>query len=599
MVDLRRPDPGAPEDDSMRLNEAPMQSERTQHDRNRYPEQTAPFMIEAPASVVTVVPGAAHAAADSGMGAMLRAGSPIFQRAGQLVRPAMISARSSDGRTIQAPGIIPVTAPMLHRELGRATRWERLGRKGKAVPCDPPADVIAQIMNMVGEWDFRVLAATISTPTMRLDGSLLTSEGYDPATGLVLLGSPPVPSISDRPTKDDALAALRLLTDLLAEFPICNEEGRAVALSMMLTPILRGACGAAVPMHIGTAPEAGTGKSYLADIASVIATGNECPVVAAARDPDELEKRIGAVVLEAPPLISIDNINGVLGGDFICQVIERALVRVRPLGTSKSLLVPNTFTFFANGNNLTVAGDLVRRTIVMELDANSETPETRQFKNNPVAMVKAHRGRYIAAALTIGRAYVVAGSPGRPSPVPSFEGWSDLVRGALLWLGCADPVATMATARAEDPTRAMFGAIMESWPTDQAMYSAAELVSLAEQADGMGRLAWPDWSEAAHRVALDKRGKLSAEALGKWLARQKNKRIGGWKLARVGSVRRPLWQREGEGLEGRRGSFSFLAGEEQGASTVVSIEQLRRTSTKSPPSPLFDADDDQREGIVV
>jgi putative DNA primase/helicase len=58
-------------------------------------------------------------------------------------------------------------------------------------------------------------------------------------------------------------------------------------------------------------------------------------------------------------------------------------------------------------------------------------------------MVRRDRGRYVAAALTIVRAYIVAGKPDRLRPLPSYEPWSDLVRSSLVWLGRSDPVATM------------------------------------------------------------------------------------------------------------------------------------------------------------
>src|SRR5271165_2918059 len=370
--------------------------------------------------VIKVEAGKVHEAADAGNAALIRAGCHIYQRGGQLVRPAMIAARASDGAKIETPGIVAATPPMLQRELGRVARWEKAGRKGGRVRCNPSADAIAQILAMAGEWPFPVLAATISTPTMRRDGSLLTAEGFDTATGLMLLGPPAMPPIPDWPSKEDARRALVLLAELLRDFPFVSDGARAVALSMLLTPVLRVACCAAVPMHVATAPEAGTGKSYLADVAAAIATGARCPVVAQSRDPEELEKRLGGLLIEGAPIICIDNVNGILGGDFLCQMIERPSIRVRPLGTSQSLLIPNTVCVFANGNNLRVAGDLVRRVLVAELDADAEAPETRTFSGDPVAAVLADRGCYVAAVLTIARAYVVAGRPDRLSPMPSF-----------------------------------------------------------------------------------------------------------------------------------------------------------------------------------
>ena len=67
------------------------------------------------------------------------------------------------------------------------------------------------------------------------------------------------------------------LDGLLDEFPFKDGGGpksvdRAVALSELLTPVLRGAMPTA-PMHLANAPQPGTGKSYLADLASCIATG--------------------------------------------------------------------------------------------------------------------------------------------------------------------------------------------------------------------------------------------------------------------------------------------------------------------------------------
>jgi putative DNA primase/helicase len=74
-----------------------------------------------------------------------------------------------------------------------------------------------------------------------------------------------------------------------------------------------------------------------------------------------------------------------------------------------------------------------------------------------------NRGLYIAAALTICRAYVVAGRPNLAKKLASFEGWSDTIRSALMWLGIADPVASMDASKAEDPEAQELIAIMDAW----------------------------------------------------------------------------------------------------------------------------------------
>ena len=97
----------------------------------------------------------------------------------------------------------------------------------------------------------------------------------------------------------------------------------------------------------------------------------------------------------------------------------------------------------ATGNNITIVGDLCRRVILSNLDPEVERPELREFKGKPVEKILADRGAYIAACLTICRAYIVAGSPDQVKPLASFEGWSDIVRSALIWLGKTDPVDSM------------------------------------------------------------------------------------------------------------------------------------------------------------
>jgi len=75
-------------------------------------------------------------------------------------------------------------------------------------------------------------------------------------------------------------------------------------------------------------------------------------------------------------------------------------------------------------------------------------------------------GSAVVAALTILRAYHVAGRPKMPTnPLGSFEIWSRWVRDALIWLGEPDPCKTMDRARAEDPRMQELGAVLSHWNT--------------------------------------------------------------------------------------------------------------------------------------
>lgn len=66
----------------------------------------------------------------------------------------------------------------------------------------------------------------------------------------------------------DAEMALAVLDGLLTEFPFVggqDGQGKSVALSMLMTPVLRGGLPPAVPIHLVSKPAPGSGGSYLAD----------------------------------------------------------------------------------------------------------------------------------------------------------------------------------------------------------------------------------------------------------------------------------------------------------------------------------------------
>ena len=483
---------------------------------------------------IRVVSGLRHHAADEALTAMAKANVQFFQRDRGLVRAALAKAKTSDGTVVEIAGIVPVTLPMLGRAMGTVAEWEKTLKSGEVVRIDPPKEVVEQVAAMSGEWPFAPITGVIGTPTLRPDGTILSAPGYDQRTGLVLISPPPMPKVLDFPTRLDADRAIETLQSLLVEFPFADETSRSVALSMILTTVLRGALLPAVPMHVATAPQPGTGKSYLADIASAVATGERCPVIAIAPNPEETEKRLIGAALAGQQIIAIDNVSEMLSGDFLNQVTERPLLQLRPLGTSNIIRIANSFTVFANGNNLSAPADLVRRTLVCRLDANLENPEERTFENNPVKAVLADRGIYVAACLTIGRAYITAGSPNKCRALASFEPWSDLVRSALVWLGMPDPCSSMEMARAEDPIRAARAAVFRAWAAELGInpngLTVSHLVEETETRDDRGFLH-PTFREACLSVAAERSGStVSPRRLGKWLTSSNNNKVGDLKL---------------------------------------------------------------------
>ena len=212
-----------------------------------------------------------------------------------------------------------------------------------------------------GRWKLPVLAGIIHTPFLRRDGSICETPGYDSASGLLFKPDgelfPPIPT---QPNKADALAALTKLEEHIKTFPFVREIDRSVALSAILTVLDRRSM-ATAPLHAFTSPTAGTGKSMFVDFCAVLATGRLMPVIAQGRSEEELEKRLGAALLAGDPAISLDNCDRTLEGAFLRQVLTQPKVSIRILGQSRNVDTPANAMIFATGNNLEIAGDLIRR----------------------------------------------------------------------------------------------------------------------------------------------------------------------------------------------------------------------------------------------
>jgi putative DNA primase/helicase len=335
-----------------------------------------------------------------------------------------------------------------------------------------------------------------------------------------------MPRCNKNPSREDAERALALFDDLFSGFPLVTDVDCSVALASLLTCVLRGAFDVA-PMYLYRAHDAGVGKSLLADLMSTVARGRQCPVITNVESVDEMEKRLGALVLEGAPMISLDNCSGDIGGDLLCQMTERPVIRIRILGKSEAPECEWRGVLFGTGNNITLVGDMTRRGLIANLDPKRERPELRRFSFDPIERVLNDRGAYIAAAITVARAYIAAGCPDVcKTPLGSYGGWTRFVRSPLVWLGRADPVNSMERARQEDPERRALHSLIELWRDNLTVnmpYTANELVSRANQlANPISEYGEPrQQAQTELRELLlqqaGTRGDISTKTLGNWL----------------------------------------------------------------------------------
>jgi putative DNA primase/helicase len=180
---------------------------------------------------------------------------------------------------------------------------------------------------------------------------------------------------------------------------------------------------------------------------------------------EEIRKAVAATLRECHAIVNLDNIEHPLSSPDLSRAITQSEYGDRLLGETKTLRLRTNLLWTATGNNLTFRGDLAVRALICRLDAKVEHPEGRHFAIADLkGYIKNHRRELVTAALTILRAYSVAGKPDQKlTPWGGFEEWSAMVRAPLVWLGMADPCRTRPHVIEDDPDRDQAVALLSAW----------------------------------------------------------------------------------------------------------------------------------------
>jgi putative DNA primase/helicase len=335
-------------------------------------------------------------------------------------------------------------------------------------------------------------------------------------------------------------AASKYLYALFDTFPFVSDADASALLAMAMTALLRRVLPAA-PIGCISASTPGTGKSLLADCISMLATGRTAAVAAIGKDAEELEKRVDSLLLKGDSLCSFDNIDRAVKSDVLCQVTTQGTKSVRVLGLSRIVEAPTNLTLLMTGNNLTLLGDLVRRTVLCNLDAGLERPELREFERNAVAHVRERRGQGVRAALTIAKGYLDAGCPRvtdgqgrRVAPFGSFEIWDKMIRLPLMWAGWPDPLQAAESMREQDHEFAgmvdFLAALLEA--------SQGKPMTIAEIADLMKeRRSYEFGTEGPKYPALHEAAEAAFGPSQQWEGQKLGYRFRYWKQRILGGLR--------------------------------------------------------------
>lgn len=356
----------------------------------------------------------------------------LFQMGGRLCR----LVPNDDGKLVSE--LVTVTA--MTGILDRLCDF-RTSSGGKAKAASPARAVVEDVLEMHAR-EFPPLQTLTDTPMLRADGTIITQAGYDAANRVFYQPLPAMLSIvvPERPLDHDIAQALALLEETFVDFPFQDEASRANILALCLTPVVRPLIDGPVPLALLDAPTKGSGKSLLAEVVSVISTGDRAlmdSIPEGLGHEAELDKRLTALLMAGPSVIVFDNADGPLRSKALERVLTASRHRGRILGKSQMIDLPVQVTWMATGNNIAPQGALDRRSYVVRLDperARAWSRDPREFRHpDLLRWVREQRPQLVSALLTLARAWVCSGSPPQyNSPMMgSFESWCAVVGGIL------------------------------------------------------------------------------------------------------------------------------------------------------------------------
>lgn len=390
------------------------------------------------------------------------AGKTLFR---QDSRAVMISQR--DGRAVLVP---------VDRATGRhlaAAAFDLLRGTDDSVMVVAPMDRdIDVIFSPVYTDSLPPLHSVTRSPLVTETGEIVTRSGYHEGTGVYVDLDDSLAGISvpEKPSVQDVGKARALLEDALHDFPWVTPADKTRALSALLTPLVRPLLPTA-PMHVTSAVRRSSGKGLLTDVLHLIATGETAAVQDLPGTETEMRKMIASKLFAGAATLFLDECSAGLDSKALSALLTAESYTDRVLGESRMISVQNHMSVYAAGNNVSIDGDLDRRAVPILLDPQCSHPESRSGFRHPHLRryVREHRRELLAAALTLIRAWAVAGrpSPSVAGPFGSFEGWYNVVGGVLEHVGYTDLTADLEEIRARNNASEQENAEHLAWLYDE------------------------------------------------------------------------------------------------------------------------------------
>jgi len=153
----------------------------------------------------------------------------VFRRAGALVEVA-------DGDT--GLEIVPASPARLDEIAATVASWWKSDSYGQLSPSLPSRRVVQAVFAHPTK-RIPLLKAISYTPTLRLDGSILDTPGFDAASGIYYCPNAVFPAIPLNPTREEACAAREIIFDPVQDYPFVEGCDRSALFALIFTCLAR------------------------------------------------------------------------------------------------------------------------------------------------------------------------------------------------------------------------------------------------------------------------------------------------------------------------------------------------------------------------
>lgn len=410
--------------------------------------------------------------------ALLANDDRLFLKGGKLVQILPVGAKSLDNQTALGPVCLAgVDSSLVAARLAQLARWT----DDKGGISGVPRWLADRVVSCAGGMGFagpRSIEGILSGPTIDEKGNLINSAGYYliGGQGWYAAGSVLGLEIPDAPTFAECQAAEEVIRCVVQYFPwkvpLDYHKWLAGLLAAVTRPLVD-----ATPMMLITAHSAGSGKSTLCRIITLILRGREpdnldWPGDVRNRD-EELRKLFSGLIQGGETLAFFDNLpdGETMTSPSLCNLLTARYYKARRLGGNDGINSGgvNRLFVWATGNNVTPGADLADRSLVVRLESRVANQRSVPFSNygaigDVIPYVETHRVKLLSAALTMVKGYIKLGSP--PQAGESWGSFSDLLSlpvAIVRWVCGVDPIADRAEVVGDDPVALGAGVLLVGW----------------------------------------------------------------------------------------------------------------------------------------